>query len=184
MGQALSKQTSAEYLVWEPSQKERHIYVRGEIFAMSGGTFEHNEVTLSIAASLKNHLKGTPCKVGITDMRVAVQKADCYFYPDVVVTCAERDTLNPKITEIQEAKLIIEVLSESTASYDRGAKFADYRLLDTLQEYVLVDPDARTVEVFRKNAANIWELHPSNAASPTVTLKSVDWQGDIAQLLG
>lgn len=184
MAQVLAKQTATEYLAWESTQEERHIYVRGEIFAMSGGTFEHNEAAQSIAAHLKTHLKGTPCKVGINDMRVAVEKANCYFYPDIVVTCADRDTQNPKITEIQEAKLIFEVLSESTASYDRGAKFADYRQLESLQEYVLVDPDACTVEVFRKNAANIWELHPSNAASPAVMLKSVDWQGDIAQLLG
>ncbi len=184
MGQALVKQTATEYLAWEPTQEERHIYVRGEIFAMSGGTFEHNEVAGNILVALKTHLKGAPCKVGINNMRVAVENANCYLYPDIVVTCADHDTKNPKITEIHEAKLIVEVLSESTASYDRGAKFADYRQLDSLQEYVLVDPDARTVEVFRRNAANIWELHPSNAASPAVALKSVDWQGDIVQLLG
>ncbi len=181
MGQALAKQTAAEYLAWEPFQKARHIFVRGEIFAMSGGTFEHNEVAGNVFVALKAHLKGTPCKVGINDMRVAVEKANCYFYPDVVVTCSLRDTQNPKITEIHEAKLIVEVLSDSTASYDRGAKFADYRLLDSLQEYVLVDPDARTIEVFRKNAASIWELHPSSTTSPTVALYSIDWQGDIGQ---
>jgi Uma2 family endonuclease len=184
MGQALAKQTATEYLAWEPLQKERHIYVRGEIFAMSGGTFEHNEIAGNVFVALKSHLKGTPCKVGINDMRVAVEKAECYFYPDVVVTCAPRDTQNPKITEIHEAKLIVEVLSDSTASYDRGAKFADYRLLDSLEEYVLIDPDARTVEVFRKNAVNIWELHPSSMSSPAIQLKSMDWQGDITTLLG
>jgi Uma2 family endonuclease len=183
MGQALAKQTVAEYLAWEPLQLERHIYVRGEIFAMSGGTFEHNEVSLSVAAAFKSHLRGTPCKVGINDMRVAIEKADCYFYPDVVVTCAERDTLNPKITEIHEAKLIVEVLSDSTAAYDRGVKFADYRLLESLQEYVLIDPEARTVEVFRRNESQVWELHPSNAISPAVALKSIAWQGDLSELL-
>ncbi|NJM41172.1 MAG: hypothetical protein HC853_10580 [Anaerolineae bacterium] len=79
MGQALAKQTAAEYLAWESLQQERHIYVRGEIFAMSGGTFEHNEITGNVFAALKPHLKGTPCKIGITDMRVSVEKADCYF---------------------------------------------------------------------------------------------------------
>jgi Uma2 family endonuclease len=183
MGEALAKQTAAEYLAWEPLQRDRHIYVRGEIFAMAGGTFEHNDITGNVYVSLKSHLKGTPCKIGVTDMRIAVEKADCYFYPDVVVTSAERDTQNPKITEIHEAKLIIEVLSPSTASYDRGAKFADYRLLDSLQEYVLIDPETRTVEVFRKNAFGIWELHPSNATTPNISLKSVDWQGLINDFL-
>ncbi len=184
MGEALAKQTAVEYLAWEPKQEERHIYVRGEIFAISGGTFEHNEIALNLAVALKSHLKGAPCKVGINDMRVAVEKADCYFYPDVFVTCATRDTQDPKITEVYEAKLIAEVLSESTASYDRGAKFADYRQLSSLEEYVLIDPDARTVEVFRKNASHIWELHPSNAASPSVSLNSVGWQGNLADFFG
>jgi Uma2 family endonuclease len=184
MGEALTKQTAAEYLAWEPMQKERHIYVRGEIFAMPGGTFEHSYIAGNLFIALKSHLKGTPCKVGINDMRVAVEKADCYFYPDVFVTCAKRDTENPKLTEVYEAKLIAEVLSANTASYDRGTKFADYRQLGSLEEYVLIDPDARTVEVFRKNASNIWELHPSDAASPAVSLQSVGWQGHLADFFG
>ncbi len=182
MGQALAKLSATDFLKWEHEQPERHIFIAGEIYAMAGGTAEHQDATLATGSVLKAHLKDTRCKVFI-EMRLRIEPADAYFYPDVLVTCDSKDIQNPKITEIQAAVLVIEVLSPSTVAFDRGLKFAHYRLLDSLQEYVLIDPDARTVEVFRKNAANIWELHPSNATSPAVTLKSVDWQGDIAQLL-
>lgn len=183
MGQALAKLSAEEFLKWEHEQLERHIFIAGEIYAMAGGTAEHQDATLATGSVLKAHLKETRCKAFI-EMRLRIEPADAYFYPDVLVTCNSKDIQNPKITEIQTAVLVIEVLSPSTAAFDRGLKFAHYRQLDGLQEYVLVDPDARTVEIFRKNAVGIWELHPSNVASPAVAFKSVEWQGDIAELLG
>ena len=101
--------SAADFLMWEEQQTERHIFVRGEVFAMSGGTAEHNEATINAAFLLKQHLKGTPCKVFVTDMRLRVDAADCYYYPDVLVTCADADINDPKRTTLTGAKLIIEV---------------------------------------------------------------------------
>jgi len=176
--------TSADFLAWEATQDERHIFFEGEVFAMAGGTAEHNAAALETATTLKRHLKGSPCKTFIGDMRLFVAAADAYFYPDVVVSCSPADTQDPKLTVLTEAKLVVEVLSESTAGFDRGKKFAAYRQLPTLAEYVLIDPAQRTVEVFRKNPLGIWELHPSDAASPSVVLTSLDWQGTVDDLLG
>ena len=86
MGQAQPKFSSADYLVWEPLQTQRHMFVDGEVYAMAGGTAEHNDTALAAAMLLRHHLRGTPCKTFIGDMRVHVALADAYFYPDVVVS--------------------------------------------------------------------------------------------------
>jgi Uma2 family endonuclease len=180
----LVKLTAADYLTWENQQSERHIFVQGEIFGMSGGTAEHNLSLGAVYANLWLHLKSSPCRVFVTDMRVAVEAADAYYYPDVVVTCNAADLANSKALQITAPKLIVEVLSPSTASFDRGQKFAHYRTLDSLEEYVLIDPELQTVDVYRKNTeAGLWTLHPSNTITAVVTLSSVEWQGLLGDLL-
>jgi Uma2 family endonuclease len=185
MGNALPIATfsGSDYLAWETAQAERHMYVRGEVFSMAGGTAEHNLVAGDTFATLRLYLKGSPCKVFIGDMRLHIEAADCYYYPDVVVTCASVDTSNPKITTLSAAKLVIEVLSPSTSAFDRGDKFADYRKLDTLEEYVLIDPEKRSVDVFRKGGDGLWVLHPSNSAAPSVSFASVGWAGTLSDLV-
>lgn len=173
MGLAQAKLSATEYLAWEALQTERHMFVAGEVFAMAGATKDHNDIAGNAYVEFKHHLKGTPCKTYIGDVRLHVAAADAYFYPDVVVTCDNADIVDPKASTIASPKLIVEVLSPSTAAYDRGQKFAAYRTLTSLQEYVLIDPELKTVEVFRKNAVGVWELHPSNSMDDIVTLKSV-----------
>jgi Uma2 family endonuclease len=178
------KPTSVDFLAWEDTQEERHMFFEGDVFAMAGGTAEHNAAALETATAFKQHLKGSPCKTFIGDMRLFVAAADAYFYPDVVVSCSPTDTQNPKLTVLTEANLVVEVLSDSTAGFDRGKKFAAYRQLPTLHEYVLIDPDQRSVEVFRKNASGVWELHPSDTHQPEVRLHAINWQGTIDDLIG
>ncbi len=169
--------TAEEFLEWELQQLDRHQLYDGEVFAMAGGTAAHNTVAINIVFGLKQHLKGTPCRVFMSDMRVKV--AHNYFYPDVVVSCSPLDIQDPKLVELINPKIIVEVLSTSTASFDRGLKFAAYRTIDSLQEYLILDADAKTAEVFRKNAAGIWELHPSTPESPIIQLNSVNWTGQL-----
>ena len=173
------KFTQSEYLAWEERQTERHFYVAGEIYSMAGGTAEHNSIAGNAFSMLRQHLKGAPCKTFIGDMRVQVALADAYFYPDVVVSCDANDVSDPKISTITAPVLIVEVLSPSTASYDRGQKFAAYRTLDSLKEYVWLDPELKTVDVFYKNSAGVWELHASAVATDIVKLRSVDWAGEL-----
>ena len=175
--------STAELLTWEQQQTERHIFIRGEVFAMSGGTAEHNEATLNATFALKQHLKGTPCKVFVTDMRLRVEAANCYYYPDVFVTCADDDVSDPKRSTLTVAKLILEVLWPGTAAFDRGYKFAVYRTLESLEEYVLIDPDGKSDNVFRKGTDGLWVLHPSNIATPEERFDSVGWMGGVADLL-
>jgi len=117
---------------------------------MGGARQSQVIVAGNIFAQLREHLRGTPCRPLIADMKLNVRAVDAFYYPDVMVTCHEAD----KVADlyIEHPKLIIEILSDSTASYDRGAKFAAYRKIESLEEYMLVDVDLKGVESFRRQA--------------------------------
>jgi Uma2 family endonuclease len=144
-----------EYLAWEATQQERHEYWDGEVVSMAGGTKKHNRVSFNSSKVLDAALTGRDCEVYITDVKVQVQANRKYFYPDVVVTCDERDQ---DTQLVQYPCLIVEVLSPSTEAVDRGAKFTYYRRFTTLCEYILIQPEQPIVEVFSRNEAGKWEL--------------------------
>ena len=171
--------TAADYLAWEAEQTERHEFVGGETFAMTGAEDRHVTVVGNVYMALRQHLSGTPCRTFVTDMRLHVAALGNYFYPDIMVTCSPVDLASPMAKS--EPKLIVEVLSPSTAAYDRGLKFSHYRNLPSLQEYVLVDLDTRAVDGYTLGAEGLWVLHPF-AANETVTLASVALQLSAAQL--
>ncbi|MBC7681407.1 MAG: Uma2 family endonuclease [Ferruginibacter sp.] len=171
--------TAADFLAWEHAQTERHEFVDGEVFAMAGAEDRHVTVAGNLYIALRQHLSGSPCRTYMSDMRVHVAAASSYFYPDVVVTCSPADQASPTVKT--EPKLIIEVLSPSTASYDMGHKFNQYRLLDSLQEYVMVDIEARTTYGYRKGPDGLWVLHPF-ANDEAVTLACVALEIPAAKL--
>ena len=162
--------TADEYLAFEQESGEKHEYIHGEIYAMAGASDAHVTVSGNIFAALKSHLRGTPCRSFIADMKLRVQATDAYFYPDVFVSCKESFPARSDIKT--DAVLVVEVLSPSTAAYDRGAKFAHYRRLSSLAEYMLVDIETRTVDLYRKNVEGLWVLYPYTAED-TLELASV-----------
>jgi Uma2 family endonuclease len=150
--------TAQDYLDWEAGQNEKHEYYAGETFAMAGASDAHVTICGNLYMSLRQHLRGRPCRTYIADMKLQVDAADAFFYPDVFVTCAAEDAAKPE--RKREALLVVEVLSSTTASYDRGAKFAAYRQLASLQEYVLVDTERLAVDLFRRDGSGHWVLYP------------------------
>ncbi len=162
--------SAQEYLAWEPGQVEKHEYVDGDVFDMAGAGDGHVTVTGNVYMALRQHLKGSPCRTFMADMKVQANADGACFYPDVVDTCSARDAQDPLVK--REPTLIVEGLSPSTAAYDRGEKFSRYRQLDSLQEYVLVDTDTRATDVFRKRSDGLWVLHPF-ARNEVVELASV-----------
>ncbi len=169
---ALDLRMSAEgFLAWDESQTIRHEFVRGEVFAMAGAEQAHGVVCGNLYIALRAHLKGTPCHTAMGDMKLRVDAADCYFYPDVMVTCSAADAADTLIK--REPSLVVEVLSPSTAAYDRGDKFAAYRLLPSLVEYLVVDPRGRRCDLYRKGADGLWVLHPVEVGQ-AVALSSVE----------
>jgi Uma2 family endonuclease len=163
MGNIAFKPTMSaqDFLEWDRTQTIRHEFVGGEVFAMAGAEDWHVAVTLNVALALRQHLAGTPCRTYVVDTKVHVAAANSYFYPDVLVTCDAVDHANRLIKS--NPKLLVEVLSPSTAAYDRGDKFARYRLIDALQEYMVVDIDSRRTDIYRKGTDGLWVLHPFEA---------------------
>jgi Uma2 family endonuclease len=146
-----------EYLKFEEISEIRHEYLAGEIFAMSGSSEEHNQIAGNIYVRLINHLRGSGCKTFISDMKVKItiadQRADLFYYPDLMVTCDSQDTEKYYKTA---PCLIVEVLSPSTANLDKREKRLNYQTLPSLQEYVLVSQDQAIVEIYQQNRAGVW----------------------------
>jgi len=149
--------TVDEYLGWEARQPDKHEYVSGEAYAMVGVTRKHAAVAGNVFNLVASHLGDGPCRVYMSDMKLRVEAANAFYYPDVFVTCDPRDHQAEDF--MSSAVLIVEVLSASTAGYDRGEKFAAYRKLSGLLEYVLIDPDRKRIECFRRGEGDLWVLH-------------------------
>lgn len=162
--------SARDFLTWDATQTVRHEFVAGEVFAMAGAGEAHVTVALNVAMALRQHLAGTPCRTFITDMKLRVEAADAFFYPDVMVTCSAADAADPLVK--RDPVLLVEVLSPATAAFDRGDKFAAYRQLPGLREYLLVDTDSRRCDLYRKGGDGLWVLHPFDAGQ-TLRLESV-----------
>lgn len=168
------------YLKGEEISPVRHEYIRGEVYAMAGGTQAHNVVAGNIFALLRNHVRGTGCRTFVENMKVLIDAADVYYYPDVTVTCDERDR-NPSDSFIRYPSLVVEVLSDNTEAFDRGDKFADYQQIETLQEYVLVSQKRQRVECFRRNGEGRWELY-NFGKGEEIELASINFRVNISAL--
>lgn len=148
--------TPQEYLALEREAEFKSEYFRGEMFAMSGASRKHNLITTNIVVGLGQQMRGRPCEVYSSDMRVKVAATGLYTYPDVVVVCGEPKFEDAHVDTLLNPTLLVEVLSPSTAAYDRGQKFAHYRGIESLTEYVLVAQDERKVEHFAKQSDRQW----------------------------
>ncbi len=171
--------TPQEYLDWEEKQPIKYEYMNGRVFAMTGGTIPHNDISLNLATALKAHLRGKGCKVSMADVKLGVSEKGPFYYPDVMVTCDEKDRRATKI--IYHPCLVVEVLSPGTEAFDRGKKFKNYRDISTLKEYVLIDAREMTVECFRPNENGVWEIY-NYGKGDEVTLTSVDFSFPIEML--
>jgi Uma2 family endonuclease len=174
-----SRFTPTEYLEWEEQQDLRYEYVYGEVYAMTGGTLNHSQIAVNFTTIIRSHLRGKGCKVFNSDAKVEVLESSLYLYPDLSVTCDDRDKSNTKF--ISYPCLIAEVLSPSTEAYDRGNKFALYRRSMSLQEYVLVSTQSMVVDIYRRNDRGKWELTAYNSGDE-IELESIDLKFSIEQL--
>ena len=136
----------------------KHEYVAGQVFAMAGASFNHNLITTNLARELSSQLKSQPCTVLANDMRLRVQTADACAYPDIVVLCDKPAFHDGRKDVLTDATLVAEVLSPSTEGYDRGAKFALYRDLPGLRQYVLIAQDRLAIDVFTRQPDGRWVL--------------------------
>jgi len=171
--------TPEEYFSWEEKQLERHELIDGMVYAMTGGTQNHSAIKLNVASLIRSHLRGSPCRVFNSDLKVNILNTPNYTYPDLSVTCDDRDREHPLY--ITYPCLIVEVLSDSTEAYDRGKKFEKYRRNPNLVDYVLVSSDEIAIDIYHKNDAGEWVIL-SYRSGDLVEFQSINLSLPIEQL--
>jgi Uma2 family endonuclease len=169
-----NKYTEAEYLAMERDSDIKHEFYRGEIFAAMAGSYpDHNRIVVDIYTSLHGQLKKSPCEIFSSEIRVRVNPTRSYTYPDIKVVCGEQEFTKDNPPSLLNPTLIIEVLSPSTAEYDRAGKSFEYRKLTSLQEYILIAQHEPRVEHYVRQPNEKWSLTDITGLEAAIGLKSI-----------
>jgi len=174
--------TPEEYLEVEINSEERHEYIDGEVISVTGGTPNHNQILLNLGGAINFTLKRQPYRVFVTDQRLWIPKKRIYTYPDVLVVQGDLQIQEGRTDTITNPLMIAEVLSKSTAGYDRGDKFAAYRTIPSFQEYVLIEQYTLHVERFVKTETNQWLLSEYEGEETTFSLMSIPFKITLADI--
>ncbi len=165
--------TAADYLALERQAETKSEYLNGRIYAMSGASRNHNRITFNLARRIGNQLGGRRCEGYVNDMRVKVKPTGLYTYPDVVVVCGEPRFEDPHVDTLLNPTVIIEVLSDSTAAYDRGEKFAHYRALPSLSDYLLIAQDQPRIEHYQRQSDGRWLYSATDGLDTQVEISTI-----------
>ena len=171
--QTTSRISDDEYLALERASETKHELVNGHVVAMAGATPRHNAMVANVLASLVPQLRGKGCRPLASDQRVHVPATGLYSYPDITIVCGDLE-LHPKDSmTITNPRVIIEVLSEGTEAFDRGAKFAHYRGIPSLQAYVMIAQNEERVERYERGTGAAWIFHEAVIATASLELAAV-----------
>ena len=165
--------TATDYLALERQAETKSEYLNGRIYAMSGASEEHNTIVFNLARRIGNQLDKKPCRGYVNDMRVKVSPTGLYTYPDVVVVCGEPRFEDQHVDTLLNPTVIIEVLSDSTESYDRGEKFAHYRALPSLSDYLLVAQDQPRIEHYQRQPDGRWLYSATDGLDAQVEIATI-----------
>ncbi|MBD2136202.1 Uma2 family endonuclease [Anabaena sp. FACHB-1237] len=171
--------TPEEYFIWEEQQLEKHELIDGQIYAMSGGSKNHSLLSARFITLFTSHLEGSGCDTATSDLRVNIAGTNNYTYPDVSVTCDDRDKTTTE--HITYPCLIVEVLSKTTEAYDRGGKFRMYQNNPVLKDYLLVSSTAMEIDLYHKNDVGQWMII-NYGEGDTIELKSINLSFPIEQV--
>jgi Uma2 family endonuclease len=171
--------TPEEYFAWEEQQLEKHELIDGQVYAMTGGSKNHSLISVRLITLFANHLEGSGCETGNSDLRVNIAETNNYTYPDISVTCDDRDKTTTQY--IAYPCLIVEVLSKTTEAYDRGGKFRMYQNNPVLKDYLLVSSTAIEMDLYHKNDAGQWMII-NYGEGDTIELKSINLSFSIEQV--
>ena len=174
--------TPQEYLAQERRATFRSEYYRGELFAMAGASFEHSLVKDNFAREAGNQLKDGSCRVVTSDLRVKVDATGLYTYPDIVIVCDQPQFEDAAFDTLLNPRTIVEILSESTEKYDRGAKFEQYRKIPSLREYILVAQDRMYIERHVRQPDDTWVLTEFSAAASTFEFAIISVRVPMAEI--
>lgn len=170
---AKTKLTVAEYLAFERSSEAKHEFFDGELFAMTGGTPSHSLIASNFIREAGNALKDRPCIVYTSDLRVKVNPSGLYTYPDVTIVCGEQQFDDDQRDTLINPTIVVEVLSKSTASYDRGPKSKHFRKIDSLQALILIEQDCPVVEVYCRQSDGKWILSDATELTDSIAIEPI-----------
>ncbi len=174
--------TVEEYLELEEKSESKNQFYKGEIFGMSGGSFNHNIISGNFFVELKTAFRGKKCNVFNSDMKVQVKANGLFTYPDLSAVCGEIEFTSQKKNAITNPTLIVEVLSKSTSDYDRGSKFTLYREVPELENYILIDQFSAHIEYFYKNENGFWVLEEFRKLSDTLKIHSLNLEIPLSEI--
>lgn len=162
-----------QYLVAERSSSSKHEYFSGEIFAMSGASFRHNKITTNLNRVILPHLASGDCEMFGSDLRVHIPENTLFTYPDSIIICGKPEFLDEHFDTVTNPSVIIEILSFSTKDYDRGTKFTLYRSIPSLKEYILIDSESVSIEIFSQSQLKTWSLEEFKSVDASFSIKAI-----------
>lgn len=169
-----------EYLEFEHHSDIKHEYIDGEVYAMAGTGGVHNIISGNLYMSLRNSLQGSACRTYFADVKVKLGQGQKFFYPDLVITCDQRD--EPTLSYVNFPTVIIEVLSESTEQFDRGKKFQYYRNIPSLQEYILISSQEYLIECFRRTKNDLWTLQTYEGLNAILRIENLAIDAPLSEI--
>ena len=162
-----------DYLIMERASQEKHEYFKGEVFAVSGASWEHNIIAKNISTIILSFLKGSPCDMFGSDLRIHIPENTLYTYPDFSIICGKPEVTDKEKDTAVKPSVIIEILSKSTKDYDRGSKFMLYRSIKTLKEYITIDSLSFSVEIYTRQENNTWLLSEFKQLSDSFVISTI-----------
>ncbi len=174
--------SEAEYLQYERRAEFRSEYISGRVYAMAGASWRHGQIILSMGAELRRRLQGSSCRAFISDVRVRVAQTRMYTYPDLGIVCGPPRFADDQQDTLLNPAVLIEVLSDSTKSYDRGEKFAHYRRIDSLREYLVVDQESPHLEHYTRRDDGSWVLREYDGLGGSLILAAAGCELPLAAI--
>lgn len=178
----LTGMTVEEYLAFEEKSEEKHEFYGGEVFAMAGAGLNHNVIAGNCIADINHFLRGKDCIVTPGDLRIQIESLNLFTYPDISIICGKPEFYQNRKDSVTNPVVLIEVISPSTDDYDHNKKFAFYRLIPSLQEYILISSTDIHVEIYRKQSTFKWEFTEYRTAAELFTIESVGLTLQVADL--
>jgi len=166
-----------QYLKLEQESEVKHEYINGKLYAMAGASDTHVTIALNLATDLRNYLRGSDCRVYFSDMKLKINALNRFYYPDIFITCDTKDQETSLYKQFP--CLIIEVLSDSTEAFDRGDKFADYQMIETLQEYLLINTRQKRLDYFRRTTEGSWLYQAYRNNNQPFVLQTINFEGNL-----
>lgn len=164
-----------EYLKLERESDTKHQYLDGEMIAMAPVSLAHIDIVANLLREIGSFLKGKPCRITPSDLRISIPSANSYTYPDATIICGKPEMEDEKFDTAKNPTVIFEVMSGSSKEYDSGNKFLYYQRIPSLQEYILIDSKKMSVAIYRRQTADLWKIETLEDATAVIYIRSIDY---------